>query len=145
MESARRKYSSPFDEVFDLHRQVGRLMGNMLSVRRPIVFVTEVWRPNVDVYETDDEIVVLMDIAGVDERQISAELEGDVLTIHGERRDVAPGVRVIHQREVEFGSFSRTIRLPALVDRDSVRASLKNGFLEIRLDKAARRHSIAIE
>ncbi len=114
-------------------------MDNMMSFGRPIVFVTEVWQPNVDVYETDDEILVLMDIAGVDERHISAEIEGNLLTIQGERRDTAPGVRVIHQREIEFGTFKRTVRLPAEVDRDSVRATLDRGFLEIRIRKATPR------
>ena len=139
MEFAHKKRSPGVTEVLSLHREVGRLVDNMMSLSRPIVFVTEVWHPNVDVYETDDEILVLMDISGVSEGQISAEIEGDTLTIEGERGDAAPGVRVIHQREIEFGSFKRSIRLPAQVDRESVRAGLDCGFLQIRMKKAVPR------
>jgi HSP20 family protein len=95
------------------------------------------WEPPVDVYETDDELVVLCELPGVDRDRVELLTEGQTLTIRGERRRTAAGTeRRYHRMEVCFGVFERVIDLPAEVDAASARAAYREGFLRVAFRKA---------
>lgn len=90
----------------------------------------------VDVYQTEDDIVVQSTIAGVDQNDIDISVTKDMVTIKGKRatqeKIKSPDY---YYQELFWGSFSRSIILPEDVDPDKARASMKNGLLTIRLQK----------
>jgi HSP20 family protein len=99
-----------------------------------------VWSPALDMYETDDAIVVLFDLAGVDAEKTEVNAEPQVLTVRGVRRErhVPEGPneqRSYHALEIPYGRFERTIQLPPGVDTSAARASYREGLLEITLPK----------
>jgi len=93
------------------------------------------WRPRADVFETDDEIVVYMDIAGMRSEDFRVEFVDGVLSIAGERAPRQEGKRHYHAMEVQVGPFERRLRLPVPVDPASLRAVYEQGFLDVRLKK----------
>jgi len=100
----------------------------------------------VDVYETDNEIVVRSTVAGVDIKDLDVSLHGDLLTIRGKRRikeEVDENNFLV--RECFWGDFSRSIILPSSVDIAKSEASLKKGVLTIRLPKTKIKTSIPIQ
>jgi HSP20 family protein len=92
--------------------------------------------PPTDVYETADEVVIVAEIAGIEEQEVAIEIEGEVLAFHGEKvdRDAKPGHRHT-QMEICYGAFGRTVALPARVDPAGANVSYAEGFLRIALPK----------
>lgn len=103
--------------------------------KRPrVMFSQRAWAPHVDVYEAAGQAVVLVELAGVPKDQIQIEVEGEQLTLRGERRPPHRGTeRVFFALEVPYGAFERKIRLPFPVDAARAEASYSDGFLEIVL------------
>ncbi len=94
--------------------------------------------PRTDLAETDDAVIVTMEVPGVDPKDVDIELSGDLLTVRGEKKaEHEQRGRDYHFVEREFGTFARTIQLPATVDPDKVEATYKNGVLTIRIAKHA--------
>jgi HSP20 family protein len=96
------------------------------------------WHPPVDVYETETQILIKAELAGVTINDFEVTVEKDMLTIAGTRADPAvadDGVRCVHHREIDTGRFERSVKLPSRVDRDSIAARLRDGFLDIEMDK----------
>jgi HSP20 family protein len=90
------------------------------------------WSPQIEVTEHDGRLVVRADVPGVATEDLQIELEGDVLTISGERRSEQAQQRGNRgYTERTYGAFSRTIPLPEGVDADQVEASFENGVLEV--------------
>ena len=98
----------------------------------PIARVEATWAPAVDVREDEKTVTVRADLPGVDAKEIKVTVEGDVLTLEGERVKEEKGTEDKTRWIERFhGSFRRSIRLPAEVDGEAVKASHKNGVLEI--------------
>lgn len=94
------------------------------------------WAPPTDVYETETDFVVTMDIAGMDREKIEVFTDSNMLTIRGIRDEVAPrGRKQFHKLEIQVGPFQRHIRVPVAVDQDKLLTNYANGLLEIRLKK----------
>jgi HSP20 family protein len=93
--------------------------------------------PATDVYETDEEVVVLVELAGIPNAELQLEVEGRVLYLQGERRPLAgrPGMRY-SQIEISHGLFRRELLLPAEVNAESASATYHDGILEVVLPKA---------
>lgn len=101
-------------------------------------FRIPVMEPAVDVYETDDEVVVIVEMAGIAEEEVSLEVQGTILTLGGERKPVHGRPRRIYsQMEICDGPFQREVLLPAEVDPDKARTEYRDGMLEIALPKAS--------
>ena len=95
------------------------------------------WAPALDVYETKDDIVLNFELPGVREKDVTLSITGDLLTLKGERtfdRDVKDDS--YHQVERVFGKFERSVQLPMAVQPEKVRATYRDGVLEVRLPKA---------
>lgn len=96
------------------------------------------WRPDVDVFETDKEIVVRAEMAGVRSEDLRVSVDGTVLRISGVRRPPeGPDVERLHQVEIASGPFERRIRLAVSFERGRVTAHLSDGFLTVSLPKRA--------
>lgn len=97
-----------------------------------------VFAPRADVFETQDTIVVLADMPGVNESSIDITLEKNVLTIHGFTSPQAEeGLRLIYC-ECPEGNYRRVFVLSEEVDRDGIQASVKNGVLKLVLPKSVK-------
>lgn len=93
----------------------------------------------VDVYQTEDDIVIKSTIAGVTPDDIDIGITSEMVTIKGRRRaDEVVDAEDYYFQELYWGSFSRTVILPEDVDVDKASASMKNGVLTLRLPKLAR-------
>jgi HSP20 family protein len=93
--------------------------------------------PPLNIFETNDQLIVKAELPGVRAEDIAISIEGDTLTLQG-KRDFQKETDVsYHRREIERGNFSRAIGLTTKVDVDAVNARLANGILTITLNKAA--------
>jgi HSP20 family protein len=90
------------------------------------------WRPPTDVFETDEAIVVRVEIAGMEEAEISIEIHERLLVIRGIRQDVAER-RAYYQMEIPFGEFFTEVELPGPIVAEEVVAEYKDGFLKVIL------------
>ena len=94
------------------------------------------WTPPVDIYETENELVLKADVPEVDPKQVAIQMENGTLTLKGERRFEEQGNgRGFHRIERGYGSFVRAFSLPDTVDPDKVKADYKNGVLTVTLPK----------
>lgn len=121
-----------------MQRQMDRLLDHMAGSKPPRVrFSPLVWEPAIDVYETEKAVVVVVELAGVTEADFGVTVDRDVFTIRGFRnRAAAPaGKRAYHQMEIASGSFRRSIRLPAIIDAENVKATYGEGLVEVVLPK----------
>lgn len=96
----------------------------------------ELIAPTVDVYEEKDDIVVKAELPGIDKDNIKVNLTDHTLTIKGEKKKEEEVNQENYYRcERSYGSFVRTVELPGEVHADKVKASFKNGILEVRMPK----------
>lgn len=107
------------------------------------------WAPPTDVYETETELVVTMDIAGMDTGDISVSTDGSLITICGVRQEVSPRCKKqFHKMEIPVGPFKRSIQVPVPCELRSMSTTYSKGLLEVRLKKTPdrpRKRTIDIE
>lgn len=90
--------------------------------------------PPVNVFENGEAYLVRAEIPGVDKDTLDVSVKGDELTLRGERRiSAAEPAAAYHRRERSGGAFRRVVTLPKAVDADRIRASYKDGVLEVEL------------
>ena len=95
-----------------------------------------IWRPPTDVYETAVDIVIVMELAGVMEENMTVTLFSDILVVEGRRdQPVFVDAHSCHQLGIKYGNFRSEVGLVSPVDHESVIAEYQNGLLEIRLRK----------
>jgi HSP20 family protein len=99
---------------------------------------TSQFAPPVDVYEDEHNVVLKVEVPGIDEKDIDVRVENNVLTVHGERK-VEKEEKEENFRRVErqYGSFTRTFTVPSTVDAESIQADYDKGILKIVLPKKA--------
>ena len=96
---------------------------------------SSIWSPPTDIYETEENFIVRMEIAGMREDEIEVAVENNVLMISGNRPDLNER-RAYHQMEIRFGKFEIAVEIPVAVEIESAVAEYKDGFLMIQLPKA---------
>jgi HSP20 family protein len=97
------------------------------------------WRPPTDVYETEESVVVKVEVAGMSERDFTVSLSNRTLTVSGVRRD--PDCKLSYQQlEIPYGHFGTEVFLPYSVERNEIGATYENGFLTVTLPKLKPRH-----
>lgn len=94
----------------------------------------------VDVFQTEDDIIIQALVAGIKESDLDVSISQDMITISGHRENKEEiSKENYYYQELYWGSFSRSILLPQEIDPDEVEASLKNGMLIVRLPKLDRK------
>jgi HSP20 family protein len=94
------------------------------------------WKPNVDIYETETDIVVKVSMAGVDKEDMEIEISSKAIKITGKRQGSIPREKAAYRlAEIQYGSFERVLFLPCPIDTDKVTATYTNGFLHMDLGK----------
>jgi HSP20 family protein len=92
--------------------------------------------PSLDVAETEDDIVVRAEVPGMDPDDINISLTGDMLTIMGEKKPDKEKEEDYHVMERNYGTFTRSVRIPGEVQSDKITATYRNGILKIVLPKS---------
>ena len=150
---ARREEADPFR---DFQRQMNRLFDEFfgeapLAERdRGPAWAPATFMPRVDVSETDTEVKVSAELPGMDEKDISVELQDDVLVLRGEKKsEQEEQGKNWFRREQSYGSFHRAVELPAGVDASKAKAQFKKGVLTFtapkRPEEQARRKTVPIQ
>ncbi len=93
-----------------------------------------VWRPPTDVYEIEDKIVVIVEIAGMNEEEFSITLDQNILSISGVRPDTLER-KSFHQMEIYFGEFYTEVEFTNPIDTNHCMAEYSQGFLQVTLPK----------
>lgn len=94
------------------------------------------WQPATDIYETEEKIIILMEIAGIKEEDLTILLHQNTLIVQGIRRFSYESPRAIHQMEIPYGEFSVELSFNIPVDDSQIEAIYDQGFLRIDLPKA---------
>ena len=126
-----------FDELDSLHWEMERLFHSLFNPRHPFHLLAERrWKPLTDVYEMDGEVVIKIELPGVQKEDIALTLEGRQLVIRGTRTNPLPKCGIVyHQMEINYGEFERILILPQAMDTEHIKAEIKEGFLYITLRK----------
>jgi HSP20 family protein len=106
------------------------------------------WAPPVDLYETDDALVLKAELPGVSKDDVNVEVHQNTLILRGQRRHEAEVKEEnYHRLERAYGTFQRSFMLPTTVDQEKVQATYHDGILELHLPKveAAKPRRIAIQ
>lgn len=102
------------------------------------------WQPPTDVFETEEAVLVRVEIAGMKEDDFSLEVNGRSISIRGSRQDT-PERRSYHQMEIRYGEFEVAMDLPCPVEIERIEAVYNNGFLRVVLPKARPKHIPILE
>ncbi|MEW6260155.1 MAG: Hsp20/alpha crystallin family protein [Thermodesulfobacteriota bacterium] len=127
----------PYGAVASLQDSINKLLQDAFS-RANIDedFALSAWKPLVDIFDKDDAIVIHAELPGVKKEDVSIEVKDNVLTLRGERTE-SKEIKEdkYYRKERTFGSFHRAFTLPAAVNPDSIKATFKDGVLEIEIPK----------
>lgn len=141
----------PFRDILFLQERMSRLLDDALMKYYKGLGGAEglagcAWTPPVDIYETEDTIALKAEIPGVDIEDVSIEVDENTLLLKGERRPLKHlRQENYHRMERYYGVFTRTFCLPNIVDKKGVKASLRDGVLEITVPKLKEPHRESIK
>ncbi|HBE73551.1 MAG TPA: heat-shock protein Hsp20 [candidate division Zixibacteria bacterium] len=132
----------PAIKARSLRHDFDRLLSDLRVNIHPLALLSDetVWHPYCDVYETKQDLVVKLELAGVNPAEISVSLRGRHLVIRGLRRDVGLGddQRIYHTMEINQGAFERVVVVPETAAGSRAVSSYRDGILDIRLAKTAK-------
>ncbi len=99
----------------------------------------QVWKPQMDIFETDENIIIQAEVAGVDKDDINIEVSTKAVKISGIRRICQPNPTASYRlAEIQYGRFERVMHLPAVIDVTKVSTHFNKGFLELTMAKLFR-------
>ena len=126
-----------FRDIRRIQEEMDILFDHFYKVRHlPVLIAKRLWRPPTDVIETTDEFIVLVEIGGMKQKNLTISLSDNILVIRGERKErEVKNISCYRSMEINYGMFERNIYLPETVDVKSISANYKNGFLEIKVSK----------
>lgn len=125
----------PAREMMTLREAMDRLFDDAFT--RPLSLGTAWQAPAIDMYQTEDEVVVKAALPGMKADQVQISVTGDVLTLRGEsQHESEESGKTYHIREQRYGAFERSLMLPTQVESGKAQAEFENGVLTITLPKA---------
>jgi HSP20 family protein len=154
---AKKKPGELVSRAEEFEHWLDRFMEDMWRRPFPSLFGRDRWlpirplsmqMPSLDVYEEKDTVVVKAELPGMKKEDVEVSLTGETLTIKGEKKeDKEVKEDDYYRRERSYGSFLRTVALPCEVKSDEIKASFKDGVLEIRMPKTeeAKKKSITVK
>ena len=137
------KVTKPSDDFERWTRGIDRLMNSML--RYETFGAPAPWRPPTDVYETSQDVVIKVEVAGMRPEDFEISFANRILQIHGHRGD-RERKQSYHCLEIPYGEFLSEVYLPGDYQEEQIEAQYENGFLKITLPKSApEKHTIAVQ
>ena len=128
---------NPFADFITLQERMSQLFDEAANKRSSCYGTSKgAWSPAVDIYETGEQILLSVELPGVDNNDVDVEVDGNVLNLRGFRRFSTSLTEENYLRMERFyGAFQRLFNLPAAVDKDGIKATFKDGVLRIVLPK----------
>jgi HSP20 family protein len=127
----------PYGGLTTFQEQMNRLLEDSFRGRTDESNMTT-WAPAVDIYETENELVLKADLPDIDEKNLDIRVENNMLTIRGERQFEKKVSEDNYLRvERAYGSFSRSFALPNTVNAEAIQADYRNGVLTVQMPKRA--------
>lgn len=128
------KIYEPFRDLVSMRDDMDRLFETFFGSEH--ADPDNYWRPAIDIEENNGNLMVKAEIPGMAKDDIKVSVQDDMLTISGEKtRENEHKDKTVHRIERCYGQFRRMIRLPAAVDADKVKATYKDGVLNVTLPK----------
>jgi HSP20 family protein len=133
---------TPFRGFWDAQSEFDRMFNNVmrdfLGTRRRSDVGTQqqLWAPRLEAFAKDGDLVIHADLPGVSLEDVDITLDGNVLTISGERKGTTQEGVSYYLNELPYGQFRRSVAVPEGVDADSIKARFENGVLEVLLPGA---------
>ncbi len=127
----------PYGAVANLQESINRLFSDTFP--RTLMhddFVISAWKPVVDIFDKDHAIVIHAELPGVTKENVSIEIKENILTLKGERvenKEIKEDK--YFRKERSFGSFERSFTLPSTINPENIKATFKDGILEIEIPK----------
>ena len=127
----------PYRDLVTAQRDFDRLFRDAFSSQRgETELSTRSWAPPVDIYETEDAIVLKAELPGVDPKYVEVRVEDNTLFLKGERKfEKEVKEQNYHRVERSYGSFARSFSLPNSISTDKVTAEFKDGLLTLTMPK----------
>ncbi|MYF99084.1 Hsp20/alpha crystallin family protein [Candidatus Poribacteria bacterium] len=128
----------PIGNLFNLHNEMGRLFGDLLSSQENDVDTENAsWIPTVDISESENTYEIHAELPGVTENDVNISVTDNLLTIKGEKQvQENTDNKNYHRVERRYGSFKRSFTLPRLVNTSEIKAGFKDGILSLTIPKA---------
>jgi HSP20 family protein len=134
-----RRAADPFQSLRRLNTMLDDAFATWPFQREENGTLTASWTPAVDVFEDKDAVKIIAELPGVKPAEVKLSIESNVLTLRGEKKQVAEETTErVHRYERSYGMFERSFALPNTVDADRVEARFENGLLMIHLPKVER-------
>ena len=128
----------PFRDVAVLQDRINRLFNESFGQTRDLDDDMRVcaWRPAVDIYEAENEIVLIAELPGIAKEDVSVEVKDNALTLRGER---FPEAKInedkYYRKEICFGTFERSFTLQDRIQPEQIKATFKNGILTVKIPR----------
>jgi len=128
----------PFRNVAALQDRINRIFDESFSRTADLEddISMSAWKPSVDIYETDEAIILKAELPGIKKEDISVEVKDNILTLKGERAEEKEiKEKNYYRKERAFGTFNRAFNLQHRIQPDKIKARFKDGVLEIEIPK----------
>ena len=128
----------PFRNVAALQDRINRIFDESFSRTADLDddISVSAWKPTVDIYETDEAIILKAELPGIKKEDVSVEVKDNVLTLKGERAEEKEiKEKNYYRKERAFGTFSRAFNLQHRIQPDKIKARFKDGVLKIEIPK----------
>lgn len=141
----------PFRNAASLQERINRMFDEAFNKARDMEEnAMGTWRPSVDIFETEHAIILEAELPGVIREDINVEVENNVLTLKGERKDIREVEEdCYYRRERIVGRFHRAFTLPMDINHDQIKANFQNGILRLEVpkpeEKKPKKIAIAVE
>jgi HSP20 family protein len=136
---------NPWREIEDMVERYTKAVGQPRTGGHEVI-ATGDWSPRVDIVETDKAFVIKAEIPEVNKEDVKVTIDNGILTIRGERKqEKEEKGKKIHRIERHFGIFTRSFTLPDNVDENKIKASFKDGMLNLHIHKTEEVKPKAIE
>ena len=128
----------PFRNVAALQDRINRIFDESFSRTADLEddISMSAWKPLVDIYETDEAIILKAELPGIKKEDVSVEVKDNILTLKGERAEEKEiKEKTYYRKERAFGTFNRAFNLQHRIQPDKIKARFKDGVLEIEIPK----------
>ena len=135
----------PFGDLMSMHDRIHRFFGDEFKDSEQGNESLATWYPTTDIFETKDDYVFKLEVPGLEKDDINIEFNDNTLTIKGEKKEEKEVKDENYHRVERFsGSFSRRFTIPRETDGNKIKASMKDGILELRIPKVEEKKAKAI-
>jgi HSP20 family protein len=127
----------PFRDLITLREKMNRLFEDTFAARgEEKDLMSSTWTPSVDIYESENDVVLTAELPGIEEKDIEIKIEDNTLTIKGERKlEKETKEENYHRIERAYGTFYRSFTIPHNVDQNKIQAEHENGVLKITMPR----------